>query len=159
MEGNFCTSVSVSEHDFHIRNANWPMKCEAKMAAHKGQFCTSVSVPYAVFYVSFSLPRDFLHFLKSFLWKHTPNISSKYRNEFKTFKYISTKLNRVTVYIFFTKISFQTDEKPDKSVSKNYFSKLVSARPLFTTNLPFLDNLVDSLGHRAIMTPLKYSNM
>ena len=39
---------------------------EAKMAAHGGQFCTSVSVPYAGLYVYFSLPRDFLRFLKTF---------------------------------------------------------------------------------------------
>ena len=27
-----------SELDFHIWNANWRMKCEAKMAAHGSQF-------------------------------------------------------------------------------------------------------------------------
>ena len=47
------------------------MKSEAKMAAHGGQFWTSVSVPYAGLYVSFSLPRDFLHFLKIFLIENT----------------------------------------------------------------------------------------
>ena len=36
-----------SELDFHIWNANWPMKCEAKMAAQGRQFCTSVLVSYA----------------------------------------------------------------------------------------------------------------
>ena len=54
---------TASELDFHIWNANWPMKCEAKMAAYGGQFCTSISVPFAGLYVSFSLPH-FLHFLK-----------------------------------------------------------------------------------------------
>ena len=86
--------------NFHIWNANWPMKTEAKMAANGGQFRTSVSVPYAGLYVSFSLPRDFLHFLTSFLWKYTQNMSSKYRNKFENFKYISTKSNQVTGYIF-----------------------------------------------------------
>ena len=60
-----------SELDFHIWNANLPMKSEAVMAAHGGQFCTSVSVPYAGMYVSFSLPRDFLLFLKIFLIENT----------------------------------------------------------------------------------------
>ena len=59
--------VLTIELDFHIWNANWPMKCEAKMAAHGRQFCTSILVPYAVLYVSFSLPCYFLHFLKCFL--------------------------------------------------------------------------------------------
>ena len=62
---------SISELNFHIWNANWPMKTGAKMAAHGGQFWTSASVPYASLYVSFSLSRDFLHFLTSFLWKYT----------------------------------------------------------------------------------------
>ena len=53
-----------SELDFHIWNANCPMKSEAKMAAHGSQFWTSVSVPYAGLYVSFSLPRHCLLFLK-----------------------------------------------------------------------------------------------
>ena len=43
------------------------MKWEAKMAAYGGQFCTTVLASYEVLYVSFSLPRNFLHFLKSFL--------------------------------------------------------------------------------------------
>ena len=50
------------------------MKYEAKMAAHGGEFCTSVFVPYAVLYVSFSLPRDFLHFLEGFLFENTHKI-------------------------------------------------------------------------------------
>ena len=91
---------TASELDFHIWNANWPMKSEAKMATYGGQFWTSVLVPYAGLYVSFSLPRDFLHFLTSFLWKYTQNMSSKYRNKFENFKYISTKSNQVTGYIF-----------------------------------------------------------
>ena len=35
---SYCYLVFVipSELDFHIGNANWPMKCEAKMAAHGG---------------------------------------------------------------------------------------------------------------------------
>ena len=76
------------------------MKSEAKMAAHGGQFWTSVSVPYAGMYVSFSLLRDFLLFSEEFFSKYTQNISWKDRNESKNFKYISTKPNRVTGYIF-----------------------------------------------------------
>ena len=57
----------TSELNIHIWNANWPMKSEAKMVAHGEQFWTSVSVFYAGLYVSFSLPRDFLPFLKIFL--------------------------------------------------------------------------------------------
>ena len=41
---SLCVSDVASELDFHIWNANWPMKCEAKMAAHAGQLCTSVLV-------------------------------------------------------------------------------------------------------------------
>ena len=104
------------------------------------QFCTSVLVFHAVLRVSFSFPRDLLHFLKSFLWKYAQNISWKDRNEFKNFKYILTKSTRVTGYTFFTKINYQTDEKPDKTYSKNYFSKLPSARRIFTVNLQYLDN-------------------
>ena len=78
--------MRTSELDFHIWNANWAMKCEAKMADREGQFCTSVSVPCAGLYVNFSLPRDFLYFLKSFLWKYAQNISWKDRSEFKNFK-------------------------------------------------------------------------
>ena len=63
--------VVTSELNFHLWNANWPMKSEAKMAAHGGQFCTSVSVPYAGLYVSFNLPLDFLNFLKIFLIENT----------------------------------------------------------------------------------------
>ena len=76
------------------------MKCEAKMAANGGEFCTLVFVPYAILYVSFSLPRDFLHFLEGFLFENTQIISSKHRNEFKNFKYISTKSNWLTGYTF-----------------------------------------------------------
>ena len=36
----YCTPAS--ELNFHIWNANWPRKREAKMAAHGGQSCTSV---------------------------------------------------------------------------------------------------------------------
>ena len=89
-----------SEVDLLVWKANWPKKCEGKIAAHGGQFCTSVSFPYACLYVRFSLPRDFLHFLKSFLWKLLQNIFSKDRNEFNTFRYISIKSNRVTDYMF-----------------------------------------------------------
>ena len=41
------------------------------LATHGGQFYTSVLVPYAVLYVNFSLPRDFLHFSEGFLKIHT----------------------------------------------------------------------------------------
>ena len=48
------------------------MKCEVKMAAHGGQFCTSVLVPYAVLYISFSLPHDILLLPEEFFEKiHT----------------------------------------------------------------------------------------
>ena len=69
--------------NFYILNANWPTKSEAKMATYGGQLCTSVSVSYAGLYVSFSLPRDFLYFLKSFLWKYTQNMSSKDGNKLR----------------------------------------------------------------------------
>ena len=63
------TSVATSELDFYIWNANWPMKCEAKMAAYGGQFCTSVLVSYTVMYVKFSLSRDIFHFHEEFSLK------------------------------------------------------------------------------------------
>ena len=71
LPASFSEHGLLREHDFHIWNANWPMKSEAKMAAYGGQFCTSVLVPYAGLYISFSLPRDFLHFLKIFLIENT----------------------------------------------------------------------------------------
>ena len=49
--------------------------------------------------------------------------------------------------ILFTKIHYQTNEKPDKTVSINYFSKLPSARPHFTVSLPCLDNLTHFSGY------------
>ena len=71
------------------------------MAAHGGQFCASVLVPYAVLYVSFSLPRDILHFPKEFsVKKFRQNSSSKDRNEYKNFKWISTKSNELQVMYF-----------------------------------------------------------
>ena len=45
------------------------------MAAHVCKFRTSVSVPYSGFYISFSLPRDILQFLKSSLLKYMQNMS------------------------------------------------------------------------------------
>ena len=62
-------NANDSDLNLHIWNANWPMKSEAKMAAHEGQFWTSVSVSYAGLYASFSLQRDFLHFY----WHDTVN--------------------------------------------------------------------------------------
>ena len=47
------------------------MKSEAKMAVHGLKFWTSVSVLYAGLHVSFSLPREFLHFLKFFLFENS----------------------------------------------------------------------------------------
>ena len=91
-------------------------------------------------------------------FENTHNISWKDRKEFKNFIYISTKSNRVARYIFFTRVYFQTDEKPVKIVSKSYCSKLQSARTLFTVNLPSVDSLAHFLGYTAILTP-KYSNM
>ena len=110
-------------------------------------------------YVSFSLPRDFLHFLKSFLWKYTQNMSSKDGNAFKNFKYISTKSNRITGYaVYFHENKLPNWQKtPDKTVSKDYFSKLPSARPLFIINLPSLDDLAHFWGHTVIMNCFKYS--
>ena len=82
----------ASELDFYIWNANWLMKCEAKMAPHGGQSCT--------LYTSFSLRRDILHFPEKFPFEIDQNVLSKDRNESKYFKYISTKSNRVKGYIF-----------------------------------------------------------
>ena len=65
-----CQFVVTSELNFHIWNANRPMKCEFKMAAYRGQFCTSLSVPYAGLYFSLSLPRDFLHFPEGVLFEN-----------------------------------------------------------------------------------------
>ena len=45
------------------------------MTTHGGKFCTSVSVPYSGFYISFSLPRDILEFLKSSFLKYKQNMS------------------------------------------------------------------------------------
>ena len=56
-------------------------------------------------------------------------------------------------------MNYHTDKKLDKTVSKNYISKLLSPRPLFTVHLPSLDNLIHFLGHTAIMNPFKCSNM
>ena len=38
-------------------------------------------------------------------------------------------------------MNYQRFEKPDKTASKNYFRKLLGARPLFTVILLSLDNL------------------
>ena len=54
---------------------------------------------------------------------------------------------------------YLTDEKPDQTVSKIYFRKLQSARPLFTVSLPCLDNIVNFVGHTAIMNTFKRSIM
>ena len=67
--------IKASELNFHIWNANWAMKCEAKMAAYGEQFCRSVLVPYEVLYVNSSLPNDFLHFPEGFLFENTHKIS------------------------------------------------------------------------------------
>ena len=61
----------LNELNFQSWNANWPVKSEAKMAAHGGQFWTSVPIPYAGLYFSFSLPLDILDFLKIFLIEST----------------------------------------------------------------------------------------
>ena len=96
---NFCTSGSVNSISISGMlsgqlklKPRWP-PIEANFGCQfqsPTQACTSVSVSYATFY----------SFLKSFLSKYTQNISLKDRNEFKNFKYISTKSNRVTGYIF-----------------------------------------------------------
>ena len=62
-------------------------------------------------------------------------------------------------FIDFHQLNYQTAEKRDKTVSKNYFSKLPSARPLFTVSLPFLDSLAHFLGHTAVMSLFKHSNV
>ena len=54
------------------------------------QVCRSVLVSPATFYLSWEV----------FVWKYTQNISSKHRNEFNNFKYISTTSNWVTGCIF-----------------------------------------------------------
>ena len=56
------------------------------------------------------------------------------------------------------KVNYQSDEKPDKTVSKNYFRKLLSAH-LFTTSLPSLSNFEQFLGYTAILNYSKDSNM
>ena len=56
-------------------------------------------------------------------------------------------------------MNYQTNEKPDKTIWKNKFRKLLNARPLFTVSLPPLDNLAYFLGHTAVMNTLKYSFM
>ena len=61
--------------------------------------------------------------------------------------------------ILFTKIHCQTNEKPDKTVSINYFSKLPSFRPLFAVSLPCLDKLTHFSGHMAFLYPFEYSIM
>ena len=117
-----------SRYIIKVSDANWPMKCEAKMATQGGQFCTSVSFSYAGLQVTFSLPREF-YFCESFLCsKWTQNMSLKDRNELKNFKNISTKSCQVTSYIF-TKMNYQIDEKPDKTASTSYLRKLLCARP------------------------------
>ena len=87
------------------------------MDARGRQFCTPVLVPYAALYFSFTLSRDFLHFLSRDFFLKYAQITSEDRNEFKGLKYIPTKSNRGTVYIF-TKINCQTDDNPDKTVPK-----------------------------------------
>ena len=57
------------------------------------------------------------------------------------------------------KINYQTDEKPDKTVPKNYLRKVWSARHFVTVSLLSLDNLEQFLGHTAIMNPSKHLNM
>ena len=133
------------------------MKCEAKTAAHGWQFCTSVLVPYAVFYFSFSLSRDIYTFPKSFRWKFTQNISSRDRNESKNVECIWIKSNWVTGYIFSRKLNYQSFEKHDKTTSKNYFRKLLNARPIFTVSLSSLHDLARFLGPTEIMNLIKYS--
>ena len=56
-------------------------------------------------------------------------------------------------------MNFQTDEKSNKMVSKIYLRKLLSAHFPFAINLPSLDTLAHFLGHAAVMTPLKHSNI
>ena len=72
------------------------------------------------------------------------------------FQQSQTKLE--VIYIF-TKINYQTNEKPDKTASKAYFRKLLNERPLFNVNLSSLDNLVHFLGHIAINNPFVHSIM
>ena len=61
--------------------------------------------------------------------------------------------------IYFTKINYQTDEKPDKTVPKSYLREVPSARPFVTVSLPSLDNLGQFLGNTAKMDPFQYLNM
>ena len=107
--------------------------------------CTSVSVPYATFY----------SFLNSFLSKYAQNISLKDRNEFKNFKYISTKSSRLTGYIFswkqITKLTRNLTKRPRKITFGNYLVLVLS--------LPPSDNLVHWSGQTATMNLFKYSIM
>ena len=63
LEEHWAVLIEDSELNFHIWNANWPMKSETKMAFHGDQFWTSIFGR-------------------------------------KNFKYISTKSNWATAYIF-----------------------------------------------------------
>ena len=135
------------------------MEGETKTADYGGQFCTSGSVPYAVLYVSFSLPRDVLHSAEGFLLENTHKISlQKAEMSLRTSNIFRPNQAEWQV-IHFTKINYQTNEKPDKTVSINYFKKLPSARPLFVISLPCLDNLAHFLGHIAFLNSFEYSIM
>ena len=151
--------IGSSELDFHVWNANWSMKSEDKLVSHGGQSCTSVSVPYAVLYVSFCLPTRLFRFLKSFLWKYSQNMSSKYISVNMSVKIYFDKVKLSLRLYIFSKINHQTHKKSDKTGSKNYLRKLLSARPFFTVSLPSSDSLVHFLGHTVIMNPSKYMIM
>ena len=62
----------------------------------------------------------------------------------------------IQLYIF-RKINYQTNEKPDKTTSKNYFKKQLGARPLLSVNLQPSDNLTHFIDRTTLMNPLKYS--
>ena len=123
------------------------------------QFWTSVSVSYAGLYAGFSLLRDFLLFSEEFSFKIHRKCFFKRQKRVSEFQIFLYKVKPSYRLYILTKISHQTNEKPNKTASKNYFRKLLSARPLFTVSLPPSDNLVHVLGHTATMNLFKYSVM
>ena len=148
--GSPVNSISISG----MLTGQW--KAKPRWPPMETSFGCQFQSPYVGLYVSFSLPRNFLPFLRGFCLK----IHTKYF--FKTEMSLGTsnifrQNQTVRQVIRFTKIHYQTNEKPDKTVSINYFSKLPSARPHFTVSLPCLDNLTHFWSHMAFLNPFEYS--
>ena len=108
-------------------------------------------------YVSFSLPPEFIYFPEGFLFENTHKISLQKTEVSVRTSNIFRQNQTEWQVILFTKIHYQTNEKPDKTVSINYFRKLPSARPPFTVSLPSFDNLAHFFGHTAFLNPFEYS--